>query len=174
MRFRHMLAATLAITYVGAVVAANYATTEWGMVPVGFGLTATAGTYMIGLLLIVRDSLQDAAGKGAVFAAIAVGAGVSYLVADPFIATASVAAFALAESVDFLIYTPLRERGYIRAALASNIVGAVVDTFIFLWVAGFPITHEGVSGQLVGKLTLTAAVIVAVATYRRTRRPHVA
>lgn len=167
---KYALGGTLAAVYIAVIVAANYATTEHGMVSVGFGLTATAGTYLIGLLLILRDSLQDVAGKYAVFGAIAIGAIASYLVADPFIATASACAFVLAETIDFAIYTPLRNRGYLRAAVASNIVGAVVDTLAFLWIAGFPLTTEGVSGQLLGKLALTGVVVALIAAWRSTRR----
>lgn len=153
-----------------SILAANYATSNLGMVPVGFGLMATAGTYFAGLTFVLRDSLQDAAGKRWTLAAIAVGAVLSFLIADPFIALASAAAFGLAEAADLAVYTPLRKRGYIRAAIASNIVGAFVDTIVFLAVAGFPII-SALPGQMVGKLVITAAVVVAVAATRTARKP---
>lgn len=162
----------LAAIFLACIVAANYVTTEYGMVWV-FGLTATAGTYFAGATFVVRDSLQDAAGKWAVLGLIAVGAGLSYLVSDPFIALASGVAFAVSEAADLAVYTPLRERGYLRAAVASNVVGAVVDTFLFLWVAGFPIA-EAFAGQVVGKLAITLAVVAAVAAVRTQRRAVVA
>lgn len=163
----------LLIGYVATILAANYVTTEYGMVPVGFGLAATAGTYLIGLLFILRDSLQDVAGKAAVFGAIAVGALLSYFISDPFIATASVVAFVLAEVIDFCIYTPLRKRGYVRAAIASNTVGSLVDTVVFLTVAGFPVA-AALPGQMVGKLLITAVVVALVAGIRGYRRVAVA
>jgi uncharacterized PurR-regulated membrane protein YhhQ (DUF165 family) len=67
-----------------------------------------------------------------------------------------------------VVYTPLRERGYVRAAIASNVVGALVDTVLFLWVAGFPIAGA-VAGQMVGKLTVTAVTVALVLAARRTR-----
>jgi hypothetical protein len=36
---------TAALGFIATILAANYVTTEYGMVPVGFGLVATAGTY---------------------------------------------------------------------------------------------------------------------------------
>jgi hypothetical protein len=161
---------TAALGFIATILAANYVTTEYGMVPVGFGLVATAGTYFAGLAFILRDLVQDVAGRKAVVAVILAGAALSYLISDPFIATASAVAFLLSESADFAVYTPLRKRGYIRAAVASNLVGAVVDTVVFLTIAGFPL-RQALAGQLVGKMLVTGVVIVSVAAYRFTRRP---
>lgn len=154
------LAAVAAVAFLACILAANYATTELGMVWV-LGLTATAGTYFAGLTFVLRDTIQDAFGAAATLGLIVIGAGLSYLVADPFIAFASGIAFLFAEVADLLIYTPLRERGYVRAAVASNVVGALVDTVLFLWIAGFPIL-DALSGQMVGKLVVTLAVVLLV------------
>jgi uncharacterized PurR-regulated membrane protein YhhQ (DUF165 family) len=113
--------------------------------------------------------VQDGGGKRLVFALIVAGALLSYLVSDPFIALASGVAFAASETADLLIYTPLRKRGYLRAATASNIVGAFIDTVLFLWIAGFPIM-AALPGQMVGKLLVTLAVVAVVVTVRTTRK----
>jgi len=152
--------------------AANYVTTEYGMVPVGFGVVATAGTYFAGLCFVLRDAVQDTAGKRSVLALIVVGALASYLVSDPFIALASGVAFLVSEVCDLLVYTPLRRRGYLRAALASNVVGALIDTVLFLWIAGFPIA-DAIAGQMVGKLLVTLAVVLAVGGVRVVSRQPV-
>jgi uncharacterized PurR-regulated membrane protein YhhQ (DUF165 family) len=168
------VAALAAAAFISTILAANYVTSEYGMVPVGFGLAATAGTYLAGLAFILRDLVQDLAGRRAVIAVIAVGAALSYAVSDPFIATASAAAFLLSESADFAVYTPLRKRGYVRAAVASNIVGAVVDTIVFLSIAQFPL-RQAFAGQMVGKIMVTLVVVVLVAAARVLRkRPAVA
>lgn len=151
-----------------AVLAANFVTTQYGMVPVGFGLAATAGTYLAGLTFILRDALQDSAGKKATLAVIALGAVLSFLVADPFIALASAVAFAVSEIADLAVYTPLRKRGYIRAAVASNVVGAFLDTVIFLTIAGFPVM-AALPGQMVGKLLVTAVAVGVVLAVRAGR-----
>lgn len=158
------------ICFVGTILAANYVTTEYGMVPVGFGLTATAGTYFAGLAFILRDLVQDRAGRPAVVAIIHAGAALSYLISAPFIAIASAVAFLLSEAADFAVYTPLRKRGYIRAAVASNVAGAVVDTLLFLTIAGFPLS-QAFAGQMVGKVAITLAAAALVAGVRFSRRP---
>jgi queuosine precursor transporter len=165
----------IAITaaFLACILAANYVTTHLGMVPVGFGLIATAGTYFAGLTFVLRDSLQDLAGKRWTLSAIGAGAALSFLVSDPFIALASAVAFGLAELADLAVYTPLRKRGYVRAAIASNIVGALVDTIVFLWIAGFPIM-AALPGQMVGKLLITAVAVTAVIIIRTTRKTALA
>lgn len=159
-----------ALGFIATILAANYVTTQYGMVPVGFGLVATAGTYFAGLAFVLRDLVQDVAGRKAVVAVILAGAALSYAISDPFIATASAVAFLLSESADFAVYTPLRKRGYIRAATASNLVGSVVDTVVFLTIAGFPL-RQAFAGQLVGKLTVTALAVALVAAVRLRRQP---
>jgi uncharacterized PurR-regulated membrane protein YhhQ (DUF165 family) len=98
------------------------------------------------------------------------GAALSFLVSDPFIALASAVAFGLSELADLAVYTPLRKRGYLRAAIASNIVGAFVDTIAFLTIAGFPVM-VALPGQMVGKLLVTAAAVGVVIAVRMARKP---
>jgi uncharacterized PurR-regulated membrane protein YhhQ (DUF165 family) len=147
---KHRIACAAGTVYVSSVVAANVATSHLGMVPVGFGLTVTAGTYAAGVALLARDVVQDTAGRRMVLAAIAAGAALSAWLATPQLALASGAAFAASEVADMAVYTPLRRGGWARAVLASNAVGAVVDTVLFLWLAGFPVMAS-LPGQLVGK-----------------------
>jgi len=155
----------LSAGFLACILAANYVTSRYGMVPVGFGLIATAGTYFAGLSFVLRDSLHDAAGKWATLAVIAGGAVLSFLVADPFIALASAVAFGLSETADLAVYAPLRRRGYIRAAVASNVVGSLVDSVVFLAIAGFPVM-AALPGQMAGKLAITLAAVALVAGAR--------
>jgi uncharacterized PurR-regulated membrane protein YhhQ (DUF165 family) len=158
--------------FLACITAANYATAHYGMVPVGFGVVATAGTYLAGVTFVLRDVIQDLGGKALVLVFIVIGAAMSLLIAPAALAVASGVAFLCSETADLAVYTPLRERGYVRAAVASNVVGAFVDTVIFLAIAGFPI-WASVTGQMLGKLAITLAVVVAVALARAARRESV-
>ncbi|QCO97305.1 VUT family protein [Arthrobacter sp. 24S4-2] len=162
-----------AVGLLACILAANFVTTRFGVVPVGFGLMATAGTYFAGLTFVLRDALQDAAGKIWTLGLIAAGAALSFILADPFIALASGVAFLAAEVADLLVYTPLRKRGYIRAAVGSNVVGSFVDTILFLTIAGFPM-QDALTGQMVGKLVVTAVAVAAVLVFRAWRKSRVA
>lgn len=161
-----------AVAFLACILAANYATTRWGMVPVGFGLMATAGTYFAGATFVLRDLIQDLTGRRVVLVLIMWGAALSFAVSAPFIAIASAVAFGLSELADLAIYQPLRRRGYIRAAVASNVVGSFVDTVVFLTIAGFPL-WESLPGQMVGKLMVTAAVVAGVVIVRALSRQPV-
>lgn len=145
-----------------SIVVANWVTTRYGFIPVGFGYQATAGTFAAGFALALRDGTQDLLGKRVMFAVIAAGAAVSYLIADPFIAAASVAAFVVAELVDFAVYTPLRnksrlgDRRWAVAVGASSIAGALADTAIFLGIAfGWAAVTPAIAGQMLGKIWAT-------------------
>jgi uncharacterized PurR-regulated membrane protein YhhQ (DUF165 family) len=156
--------------YILAITAANWLTTRYGLVPVGFGLITTAGTYAAGAALLLRDVVQDLCGWRWVIAGIAAGS-VLTAATSPALAVASTVAFLLAELLDMAVYTPLRDRGWARAALLSGIVGAVADTYAFLALAGFPITVQTVGGQFVGKtLWATALPVLAVLVVRQVRR----
>jgi len=161
-----------AVAFLACILAANYATTRWGMVPVGFGLMATAGTYFAGATFVLRDLIQDLTGRRVVLVLIMWGAALSFAVSAPFIAIASAVAFGLSELADLAIYQPLRRRGYVRAAVASNVVGSFVDTVAFLAIAGFPV-WASLPGQMAGKLTVTLAVVVGVVIVRALSRQPV-
>jgi hypothetical protein len=158
--------------FVGTAAAANWLTTEFGLVSAGFGLVTTAGTYAAGAVLLVRDALQDRAGRWWVLAAIAAGAGLSAVLASPALALASGVAFAVSELADAAVYTPLRRKGWARAAFASGVVGSVVDSVLFLWLAGFPL-WPALPGQLVVKVGVTAVVVLAVVVARAVFRNRV-
>ncbi len=158
---RVAVAALAVAMFAAAVAAANALTARYGLIPVGLGLSATAGTYAAGLCLLARDWVHDTAGRTAVLAAIGAGGAASAVMAGPRLAVASAAAFVLSELADLAVYQPLRRRGWVRAVIASNTVGAPVDTILFLALAGFPI-WAAVPGQLLAKATATAIPVAVV------------
>jgi uncharacterized PurR-regulated membrane protein YhhQ (DUF165 family) len=158
-----------ALGFVASIVLANWLTTRYGFVGVGFGLTATAGTFAAGLALGLRDLVHDGLGRWGVLAVIAIGAAVSYAVADPRIATASAVAVLISELADLSVYAPLRKRAWAAAVLASNTVGAFVDTVVFLWLAGF-FAWSAVPGQMVGKVAWATLIPLGLIYAARSAR----
>lgn len=156
------------VAYVATIPAANLAVTHFGAVPVGFDYAAPAGVYMVGLALVLRDLARESVGRGAVLAAIAVGTVLSYFLADPTLAFASAAAFAVAETMDFVVYEPLRQRGLLIAMLASNVVGLLADSLLFLKLAFG--SFEYLPGQILGKAWMTLAAIAVLSLLRRRKR----
>ena len=161
-----MKRATLFALFVACVYAANYATNRWGFVTLG-PWAFTAGTYAAGLSFGVRDALHEVAGRWLVVAAIIVGAALSAFL-SPALAVASGVAFLVAELADLSVYSPLRRRHWVGAVVASNLVGALVDTVLFLHLAGFPV-RSAIAGQMVGKAMMILPALVLVGWLRRSR-----
>lgn len=162
-----------AVLFIGTIFAANYALEHWGVVSVGFGLLAPAGVFFAGLAFTFRDVVHRTLGAHAVIAAIVIGAALSYWISDAVsipgghasIAVASGLAFLTSELADLAVYQPLRRRGWLRAVAASNVVGLVVDSVLFLWLAFGSL--EFLRGQIVGKAWMTLLAIAALAVLRR-------
>jgi len=157
--------------YVSTIVAANAAIGTFGLVPVGLGLLAPAGVYFAGLAFVLRDILQDTLGRRWTLGAIAAGALLSGLL-DPALAIASGGAFLLSELADMVVYTPLRRRSWLWAALASSTVGLAVDSVLFLWLAFGSL--DFLAGQIVGKVWVTLLCVVIWGLVRGQRRAEVA
>lgn len=162
-----LTAAVLFAGYAATIAGANWASTLWPAVVVA-GLQIPAGAFFAGLAFTVRDLLQEAVGTRTTLLAIAVGAALSGLVAEPRIALASVAAFAVSELVDLAVYTPLCHRSRIAAVGLSNVVGLLVDSLLFLPLAFGSLTY--LAGQLVGKAATTVIAVAVLVGTRACRR----
>jgi uncharacterized PurR-regulated membrane protein YhhQ (DUF165 family) len=114
------------------------------------GVLAPSGVLAIGAALVLRDLVQRRLGLIWSFAAIAVGAALSAFLAAPALVLASTAAFALSETADLVVYTPLQRRGLVLAATASSLVGLVIDSIVFLTLAFGSL--DLLAGQVLGKL----------------------
>lgn len=159
-----MTRVVLFAAFVATVFGANWAVTTFGIIPVGFGLAGPAGVYFAGLGFTLRDLLHDAGGRRWVLAAILVGAVLSGYLSGP-LAVASGVAFLVSEMADFAVYAPLRKRGWLRAVAASNVVGLVVDSALFLWLAFGSL--DFITGQIVGKGYMTLLAVAVLWAVRR-------
>ncbi len=135
------------------------------LIPVAPGLMAPSGVLMIGLALVLRDLVQRRLGLRWVTAAILAGAALSGLVAPPALVLASVMAFLLSEFADLCVYTPLQERRLLLAVFASSVVGLVIDSLVFLWLAFGSL--DFLAGQVVGKGWMVLAALPFIAWLRR-------
>jgi uncharacterized PurR-regulated membrane protein YhhQ (DUF165 family) len=135
------------------------------LIPVAPGLLAPSGVTMIGIALVLRDLVQRRLGLGVALGAILVGAALSALVAPPSLVIASAAAFLLSEVADLAVYTPLERRRLITAVLLSSLVGLVVDSVLFLWLAFGSL--DFLLGQVVGKAWMVLLSIPFVHWLRR-------
>lgn len=135
------------------------------LIPVGFGLHAPSGVLMIGAALVLRDMVHEAGGLRAALTAIGIGALLSWFIAPPALVLASVTAFVLAELADLIVYAPLRKRQLGLAVLASGIVGSIVDSAVFLWLAFGSLAF--IEGQVLGKAWMSLAAFAVLVSARR-------
>jgi queuosine precursor transporter len=135
----------------------------WG--PDGHALMAPSGVLMIGLALVLRDLVQRRLGRSVAITAIVAGAALSGAVAPPQLIVASATAFLLSELADFAVYTPLQSRGLVLAVLASSVVGLVVDSVLFLWLAFGSLDY--LAGQILGKLWMVLLALPVVHWIRK-------
>ena len=135
------------------------------VLPVAPGIMAPSGVMMVGLALVLRDLVQRRLGAGFGLGAIAVGAALSWALAPAALVIASTAAFLLSEFADFAVYTPLARRRLVLAVAASSIVGLVVDSLVFLWLAFGSL--QFLEGQIIGKLWMVLIATPLIAYLRR-------
>ena len=91
-------------------------------------------SIIVGLVFILRDYAQKEIGHK-VIGAMLIGAFLSYIMADPYVAIASLVAFLVSETVDWGVFTvtnkPLHER-----ILISSLVSTPIDSALFLYMIG--------------------------------------
>ena len=120
--------------YVGSVVLVNILFSYVPMIEVpAIGLLSPVA-ILVGFTFILRDYAQRTAGHF-VLVAMALGTLISFLMADPFVATASAIAFASSEIADYLVYTATKRPFRERVAL-SSLISAPIDTVVFLYLIG--------------------------------------
>lgn len=116
--------------------------------------------------LVIEDEVQDETDAWWLIPGlIAVGGLLSFGVAPPTIAAASVLAFVVSELADWGIYTPLRRHGWVFAALVSSIIGGAIDSALFLRVA-----FDSVDGWLplaIAKTIVVTGTVLAVDRWRK-------
>ena len=135
------------------------------VLPVAPGIMAPSGVLMVGAALVLRDLVQRRLGAAFGIGAILAGAVLSAAIAPRALVIASTAAFLLSEFADFAVYTPLARRRLVLAVLASSVVGLVIDSIVFLWLAfgslGF------LEGQIIGKACMVLLALPLIAYMRR-------
>jgi queuosine precursor transporter len=172
---RRLEAAVFLLLFCATVPAANWMVRQVGttcvpagpcLIPVAPGLMAPSGVLMIGLALVLRDLVQRRSGVKLAAAAIVVGSVLSAAIAPPPLVVASACAFLISEFADLAVYTPLaRRRRLVTAVLASGLVGLVIDSVVFLWLAFGSL--DFLLGQVVGKALMVLAAIPFIILLRR-------
>ncbi len=150
------------ILFVLTIPAGNWAVTHVGLVcepngpcliPVWPGVMSPSAVLLAGLALVLRDAVQNLLGNAWTLVAIAAGAFISALLAEPSVVLGSTVAFLFSELADFAVYTPMRGRHPSAAVILSGLVGSMVDSAIFLSLAFGSL--DFLFGQVLGKFWMS-------------------
>jgi len=137
------------VLYVALIVAVNYAFIVVPLVKLPDGTMWPPVSLLVGFVFVARDFAQREIGHK-VLLAMLVGVAISYFMANPFVATASAAAFLISELVDWAVFT-YTKRPLSQRILFSSLLGAPVDSAIFLGLLGL-LSPVGVAAMTASKL----------------------
>jgi uncharacterized PurR-regulated membrane protein YhhQ (DUF165 family) len=132
----------LATCYLGLVILANWLASAY---VVGVPLTpyqAPAGVFCIGGVLVLRDWIQQLRGLYWTMPLVYFAGLVSWGAGDlagwtslEKIAIASVIAFTVSETVEAIVFTPIRNRNLSLGVALSGTIGNAIDSYLFLIIA---------------------------------------
>ena len=143
MRFRYT------IVYIALIVAVNYGFTVTPLVALPGGEKWPPISLLVGFIFVARDFAQREIGHRVIIAMLAAGA-LSYIMADPFVAAASVAAFLFSEFADWAVYS-FTGRSFADRVLLSSAVGTPLDSVVFLAMIG-QFSLVGVAAMTLSKM----------------------
>lgn len=134
------------------------------VIPVGFGFEAPSGVLIIGLALVLRDAVHILLGTKWTYVGVLLASILSGFLASPSIALASSISFLLGETLDLLVYLPLKRNNFPSLAVAlSGIAGSLADSALFLLLAFGSL--EYITGQVVGKVIVSLVVSIVIYIY---------
>lgn len=154
------------IIYIALIVAVNWLFTVVPLVDLPGGEKWPPASLIVGLIFVARDFAQREIGHRVIFAMLIAG-GISYVMADPFVALASVTAFLISEFADWAVYT-FTGRPFSQRILLSSIIGTPLDSAVFLLMIG----HFSLIGVVA--MTLSKMVGAVVVWWLVRRREHMA
>ncbi len=122
------------IFYIALIVAVNYGFTVAPLVALPGGEMWPPISLAVGFVFVSRDYAQREIGHRVIIAMLAAGV-LSYVMASPFVAVASVAAFLISEFADWAVYS-FTGRSFAQRVLLSSAVGTPMDSAVFLALIG--------------------------------------
>jgi uncharacterized PurR-regulated membrane protein YhhQ (DUF165 family) len=122
-------------------------------------------SLVVGFIFVARDFAQREIGHRVIIAML-IAAVLSYVMASPYVAVASLSAFLISEFADWAVYS-FTGRPFSQRVLISSAIGTPLDSVVFLWA----INHLSVSGVV----AMTASKMLgALIVWRMMRRREAA
>lgn len=144
-----------ALFYIFTVIAVNYAFTVVPLLSLPGGELWSPVALVVGCTFVVRDFAQRAIGHWVV-PAMLVGGIISWFMASPEVAAASMCAFLVGEFLDWLVFT-FTKKPFSQRILLSSAVGTPIDSLVFLSMVGIA-SLPGIAMMTMSKMV--GAIIV--------------
>ncbi|MBM3950172.1 MAG: VUT family protein [Rhodospirillales bacterium] len=122
------------ILYIVLIVFVNWTFDAVPLVDLPGGEKWPPAAVITGLVFVARDFAQREIGHRVIVAMLLAGA-ISYVMAGPVVAAASVAAFLVSEFADWCIYS-FSGRRFSERILISSAVSTPLDSLVFLYLIG--------------------------------------
>lgn len=132
--------------YIVLIVLVNWGFTVTPLIPLPTGDMFPPMSLVVGFVFVSRDFAQREIGHS-VIVAMLVGAVLSYFMANPYVALASLVAFLISEGADWAIYT-WTKKPFAQRILLSSIASTPIDSAVFL--------------AMIGHLSATAVVVMTL------------
>lgn len=165
------LAVSLSLGYIALAVLANWLASRWTLSVPFTHYVAPAGWIAIGIVLVFRDWIQQLVGLRWSLTLVPIAGALSYLIAEAAgwtslqkIAVASVVAFLVSETVEAVVFTPIRNRTLTGGVALSATIGNAIDSAIFLQLAFG--SEAFFPGNFVGKLEMIVVGVALTAARR--------
>ena len=145
----------MAFIYLSSIILANLLVQKYGIVSF-LGLSFPAGAVVVGITFTLRDTVQIKYGKWGCWAWMIL-ASLITLCFSSGIAVASMTAFVLSESIDWIVFT-LYPGSIRKRMVISNLVGIPSDSLIFVTML-FGWNPAAIAGQAVVKIVSSLVVV---------------
>lgn len=122
------------LIYVLSIVAVNYGFSVVPLIPLPNGEMWPPMSLVVGFIFVVRDFAQREIGHKILLAMLAGGV-ISWFMANPAVAVASITAFAVSEFVDWAVFSFTGYR-FSQRILLSSVVSTPIDSVVFLGMIG--------------------------------------
>lgn len=137
------------ILYILTVIGINYAFSVIPPLALPNGDLWSPIALIVGFTFVLRDYAQRAVGHW-VIPAMLLGGVISWFMADPTVAMASMSAFVISEGIDWLVYT-VTGRPFSQRILLSSAISTPVDSIVFLGMLGI-VSVSGVLMMTISKM----------------------
>jgi len=147
------------LIYIASIVGVNMLFDVLPLLDTPWGDKWPPGSLVVGLIFVLRDFAQREVGHKVLLAMMA-GAAISYWMASPIIAVASLVAFIISELGDWAFYS-YTKRSFRDRVLISSAISTPLDSAVFLVMIG----HFTWTGMLLMTLSKMVAALLIWRVY---------